>query len=157
MQLILTIWLQWVLWYQLYFLAYISWQYVFRAASCQRDSSFSYYYLDLFFCCEYLTSSITVAFLCVLSPTAALFSLRGLHSMRSSAAGQRPGLQRKGEINNQLEEQKHSTKLSVTCRQSVEICLLDFLLFLFLTQHPYLIWGQVPPTPLSYFLQTSCY
>jgi len=63
-----------------------------------------HYYLNLFFCWQYLTNFCTVAFLCTFSPTAAVFSLRGLHSMGSSAAGHRPVLQREGEINNQLEE-----------------------------------------------------
>lgn len=61
-----------------------------------------YYYLDLFLCLWYLNNFCTVGFLCILSPRAAVFSVRSLLSIRGSAAGDRPGLQMKRQINNQL-------------------------------------------------------
>lgn len=61
-----------------------------------------YYYLHLFLCQWYLNNFCTVGFLCILSPRDAVFSVRSLLSIRSSAAGHRPGLQMKRQINSQL-------------------------------------------------------
>lgn len=68
----------------------------------ERHYYHHYYYLDLFLCSWSLTNFCTVGFLCILSARAAVFSVRSLLSIRSSAAGHRPGLQMKRQINNQL-------------------------------------------------------
>lgn len=70
--------------------------------SPERHYYHYYYYLDLFLCLQYLTNFCTVGFLCIFSPRAAVFSVRSLLSIRSSAAGHRPGLQMKRQINNLL-------------------------------------------------------
>lgn len=111
------------------------------------------YCLVLLFCEQYLTNLCTVGFLCIFSPTAAVFSLRGLHCIEEFSSRSQTWFTKGWRNKQQTRRTKDSTKLSVTYGQTGELYLLDFLLFLFLIQHPHLIWGQAPLRHLPVFFQ----
>lgn len=88
-------------------------------------------YLDLFLCQRYLTNFCTVGFLYIISPRAAVFCVRSLLSTRSSAAGHRPGLKMKRQINNQLRGVRRLHKSLSNLLKNQEHIFLGLSYFLF--------------------------